>query len=182
MRRPCRRVMPSSITVDQEGALLPSCRAGVDAHFGRSVTSPPMPRSRQIGRQVPMPWVRAAAERISACPPPWWSPRLACPPRFRPGREAAPSRPARLREAPAPAGSGGVAISTSPTREAPAPAGSGCVAISNSPIRKAPVRVLIVGFALLAIAGGVVVRRRLSRSLTSADRPRGQTDPLRRKL
>jgi hypothetical protein len=86
------------------------------------------------------------------------------------------------REAPAPAGSGSVAVSTSPTREAPAPAGSGGVAVSNSPIRKAPVRVLIVGFALLAIAGGVVVRRRLSRSLTSADRPRGHTDPLRRKL
>jgi hypothetical protein len=86
------------------------------------------------------------------------------------------------REAPASAGSGGVAISTSPTREAPAPAGSGGVAISNNPIRKAPVRVLIVGFALLAIAGGLIVRRRLSRSLTSADRPRGQTDPLRRKL
>jgi hypothetical protein len=42
--------------------------------------------------------------------------------------------------------------------------------------------VLIVGFALLAFAGGVVVRRRLRRSRTSADRPRGQTDPLGRKL
>jgi hypothetical protein len=37
-----------------------------------------------------------------------------------------------------PAGSGGGAISTSPTREAPAPAGSGSVAISNSPTREAP--------------------------------------------
>jgi hypothetical protein len=62
------------------------------------------------------------------------------------------------------------------------PAGSGGGAISTSPIREAPVRVLIVGFALLAIAGAVLVRRRLPRSLTSADRPRGQTDPLGRKL
>jgi hypothetical protein len=62
------------------------------------------------------------------------------------------------------------------------PAGPGGGAISTSPIRKAPVRVLIVGLALLAIAGGVVVRRRLPPSLTSADRSRGQTDPLGRKL
>jgi hypothetical protein len=42
--------------------------------------------------------------------------------------------------------------------------------------------VLVVGLALLAIAGGVVVRRRLPRSRTSADRPRGQTDPPGSKL
>jgi hypothetical protein len=42
--------------------------------------------------------------------------------------------------------------------------------------------VLIVGFALLAVAGGVVVRRRLPRSRTSADRPSGHTDPPGRKL
>jgi hypothetical protein len=97
-----------------------------------------------------------------------------------PGGGAISTSPTR--EAPAPAGPGGGAISTSPTREAPAPAGSGGGAISTSPIGEAPVSVLIVEFALLAIAGGVVVRRRLPRSLTSADRPRGQTDPLGRKL
>jgi hypothetical protein len=86
------------------------------------------------------------------------------------------------RNAPAPAGSASRAVSTSPTREAPPSAGPGRGAISTSPTGEAPVRVLIVGFALLAFAGGVVVRRRLRRSRTSADRPRGQTDPLGRKL